>query len=61
MPTELTEPVVINEFDGKTTKELTVYTLYLLGLIEGMNTDRSTTKSIVQEFNAMPRKVPRKG
>lgn len=56
MPTELTEPVVINEFDGTTTKELTVYTLYLLGLIEGMNTDRSTTKLIIQEFNKVPSK-----
>lgn len=57
MPTELTEPVVINEFDGSTTKDLTVYTLYLLGLIENMNTDRSTTKSIIQEFNKVPAKV----
>ena len=57
MPTELVEPVVIQEFDGSTTKDLTVYTLYLLGIVENMNTDRMTTKAVIQEFNKVPSKV----
>lgn len=51
MPQELTEQVVIEEFTGTDTVDLTKYTLYLLGLVDGLNVDRATVRSIVEKHN----------
>lgn len=67
MPVEVTEQVLVREFDGSDTVDLTKYTLYLIGLVEDMNTDRATVQNIINTFNSqgatpkVPPKVSTKG
>lgn len=49
LSTEVTDPVVVREFTPDT--ELVGYTLYLLGLVEQMNTDRVTVRESVEVHN----------
>lgn len=49
LSTEVTDPVVVREFTPDT--ELVGYTLYLLGLVEQMNTDRATVRYSVEVHN----------
>lgn len=49
LSTEVTDPVVVREFTPDT--ELVGYTLYLLGLVEQMNTDRVTVRESVEAHN----------
>lgn len=49
LSTEVTDPVVVDEYKPDT--ELVGYTLYLLGLVEQMNIDRVSVRNSVEVHN----------